>query len=194
MALPIGGHRPESIPPSAGVKEQRVIAVIAYKIGDEIKGFPVAEMSLTICNMTTSKTVDVPNISGLPPQCHYVIFTVAIHNLADQPIYFNRSSDFMERFRKAENQQLVLTFGAENHEVYPVSGFTSPYGSLAGSKNLNWGWGITMMNALDITSLLPFQTVYGALYFIMCDYYTLNELICREGFNSQPNFAISLKS
>lgn len=166
-----------------------------YNIGDEIKGFPVAEMSLTICNMTTSPTVllyGVQDTGGLGAQEEYVILTVAIHNLEDYQIYFNRGSDFGDRFSNAVGSYtFLLTYGAENHQEIPDYYLVNSNG-----QNIEWEMGIVMPNAQQVTSLLPNQTVYGYLYFGMGEYYTPNQLLCVEGYytngNTNPTFAVNL--
>jgi hypothetical protein len=171
----------------------------SYNIGDEIKGFPVSEMSFTVCNMTISQTTDIPNVGsffgGLPAQSNYVILTVAIKNLENTTLYFDRASDFGDRYSQAlQNYDFVLTYGQENHEAYPETGYLNTNGMASGVVNLNWGWGINMMNAQDVTSLGPFQTVYGYLIFFVGEYYSSNQLLCREGSNSNPNFVVNLKT
>lgn len=170
-----------------------------YNVGDEIRGFPVSEMSLTVCNMTISQTTNIPNVGGLtgglPAQSNYVILTVAIKNLENATLYFNRASDFMDRYsRVLQNNNFVLTYGEENHEAYPQTGYIDTTGMAAGIINLNWGWGINMMNAKEVTSLASYQTIYGYLIFFVGEYYSPNQLLCREGFSSSPNFAVNPKT
>jgi hypothetical protein len=185
-----------------------------YKIGDEIKGFPVREISLTIRNVTTSKTLNMSNIqgnlatapiingevgqfntTGLGDQDEYVILTVTIHNLENYQIYFNRSDDLGSRLLQAWNSRFVLSYGTENHEAYPQCLMIIPYGENVSSGIVNyWGWGINMMSASEVTSLAPNQTAYGALYFIIGEYYTPNELICRDDIQTNPIFTVNLNS
>ena len=134
-------------------------------------------------------------MGGLPAQNNYVILTVAIKNLGDTTLYLNRASDFMDRYSKVlQSDNFVLTYGEENHEARPQTGYIDTTGMVAGMINLNWAWGINMMNAKDVTSLAPHQTVYGSLIFFVGEYYSPNTLLCREGYNSNPNFAVNLKS
>jgi hypothetical protein len=59
----------------------------SYKIGNEIKGFPVAEMSLTIWNAYTTNE----SVQGLPEEpfgVQHVILNVSIHNLVNRDLFF----------------------------------------------------------------------------------------------------------
>ena len=170
-----------------------------YSLGNEIRGFPVSEMSFTFCNVTISKTTNIPNVGstmgGLPENDNYVILTVAIKNLEDTTLYFNRTDDFTDRYFKVrQDDRFVLTYGEENHEAYPQTGYIDTNGMVNGMILLDWGWGINMMNAKDVTSLAPHQTVYGYLIFFVGEYYTPNQLLCRESVNLNPNFAVNLKT
>jgi hypothetical protein len=162
-----------------------------YNLGSEVKNFPVTELSLTFCNMTVSKTTDIPNVggtgSGLPRDSNYVIITVAVKNLEDTTLYFNRASDFTDEVRKAQSYNFALKYGQDNQEALPKAGYS-------GLNSYEWHWAINMLDAKDITALAPHQTVYGSLIFVVGEYYTVNQLICRDGFvGSNPVFAVNLK-
>jgi hypothetical protein len=161
-----------------------------YKIGDTIPNFPVSEMSLTICNMTISKTTTVPNIESLGSQDTYVVFTVALRNVANHEIYFNRADDFNDRFEKAigfgTESTFVLTYGAENHQAYVL------YSVDTNSQNLYWFSGINKMDDSKIDSMSPNQTIYGVIFFVIGENYTPNELQYKQGLATTPIFTVSL--
>lgn len=50
-----------------------------YRIGDEIKGFPVDELSITVLNWSTATTVEGMGPPGLDSE--YVVVPVIVHNL-----------------------------------------------------------------------------------------------------------------
>lgn len=164
-----------------------------YKMGDEIKGFPATEISLTICNLTTSPTVlmyGVQDIGGLGIQGEYVILTVAIHNLEGYQIYFTKGSELSNAM---DSYTFVLADGAGNHQATPDFYFVD-----SNKQSSVWEMGILMPNAQEVKTLLPNQTMYGYLYFAMAKNYTPNQLLCIKGYytnaNANPNLAISLKS
>jgi hypothetical protein len=174
-----------------------------YKIGDEIKGFPVSEMSFTVCNMTTSKTVNLPSSMYMFPlgeENHYVILTMAIRNLADHELFFNRSDPFMGEFwEKTATNYFFLTIGTENHEVEANRVSISAYNSQDAQKSLNsytHGWGLIMEPTPLVKYLSPNQTVYGKIYCTISDYASVNELVWREvGYpQKNPIFTVDLKS
>jgi len=169
-----------------------------YSLGDKINGFHVTEMSLTFCNITTSQTVITQGIQdtggGAGIQGEYVILTVAIHKLEEYQIYFNRASDFGDRFSNAVGSYtFVLTYGDENHQVP-----SDYYFSDSNGQSAEWQMGILFPNAQDITSLAPNQTIYGYIYFPIGEYYTPNQVLCIQNYytnaNSSPTFAVNLKS
>jgi hypothetical protein len=163
-----------------------------YNLGYEMKGFPVTEMSLTICNLTTSKTIlmeGVQDNGGLWVGGEYLILTVAIHNLESYKIYFARGSDLSNA---VNSYTFVLADGSGNHQVTPdYSLISTNY-----QQQIEWGMGIIMPNAQQVTLLEPNQTVYGYLYFAVGENYTPNQLLCIKGYyinaSAKPNFAINL--
>ena len=161
-----------------------------YNLGDEIKGFPVSEMSLTICNVTTSKTILMQGVQdiggGVGNQGQYAIVTVAVRNLEDNQVSFTKGSDISSTMRSLK---FVLTDGDGKHQVNPAFYFLD-----SNKQTPVWEMGILMPNAQEVTTLAPHQTVYGYLYFIVGENYTPNLLQCIQGFNSNPNFAVNLKS
>lgn len=172
-----------------------------YKIGEEIKSFPVDELSITFVNYTTAKSVtDVPNIQEASPDNKYVIFTVTIKNLANHELYFNRKDDFNDRLTYAKVNSFILKYGEMEYEKYPIivnyiervptnifGGFEPKFISL------DWGMGITMTNAPEITSIAPNQILTGKLYYIIGEYYNPNELVCRFSLE-KTLFIIDLNS
>lgn len=164
-----------------------------YKIGDTVS-FPVDEMTLTICNMTISKTTTVPNLEYNDSQSVFVVFTVAIRNVANHEIYFNRSDDFTDRFAKAvSGKTFVLTYGAENHEAYALTSAIAHGWSAASVESLYWFSGINKMYSTQIDSMTPNQIIYGVIFFTIGQYYTPNELILREGYQPNPIFTVNLR-
>ena len=175
----------------------------AYKIGDEIKSFPVSEMSFTVCNITTSKTVNLPSSMYMTPlgeENHYLILTIAIRNLADHELFFNRSDSFMGEFREQTMYNyFFLTIGTENQEVEANRLTISAYNSNDAMKSLNyyaWGMGIIMEPTPLVKYLTPNQMVYGKLYCTISDYASVNELVWREvGYpQKNPSLTVDLKS
>ena len=169
-----------------------------YKLGDEIKGFPVSEMSLTVYGIDISKTNSIPNVGGLtgglPSNSNYVSILVTIKNLENSTLYFNQTSDFMNKYSKTLSQKFVLTYGEENHEAYPQTGYLDTNGTVAGRISYGWDFDINIASSKGLTSLAPNQTVWGSLIFLVDEQYAPNQLICREGSNSNPNFVVNLKT
>jgi hypothetical protein len=167
-----------------------------YKIEEEISGFPVSEMSFTVCNMATSKTVSLPDSMYMTPlgeENHYVILTIAIRNIANHELFFNRSDPFMGELREATAiNYFFLTIGTENHEVEANRLSISAYNSQDAMKSLNsyaHGWGVIMEPTPLVKYLSPNQTVYGKLYCTISDYASVNELVWREVGMTQKNLS-----
>jgi hypothetical protein len=103
----------------------------------------------------------------------------------------------MDKFGKTVNTFFFLTYGAENHEVTFERIVTNAYSSVGGTKSLNWyewGWGIILKPTPLVKFLTPNQTVYGTLYFRMGEYYSINELQCRKGGQTNPIFTVDLRT
>jgi len=164
-----------------------------YNVGDEIKGYPTSEMSLTVSKMTISKTSDVPNVNGLSADDTYVILTVDVRNLGDSTLIFNQGSDFMDRFQKAPSN-FFLTYGQENHEAFPLVGYDDTNGYASGMVSYQWYFNINIKNAHTLTSLAPHQTVNGELIFAIGQNYSPNQLLCRAGMAGNPSFVVNLKT
>lgn len=164
------------------------IVTARYKIGDEIRSFPVDELSITVSNLSTVNSVK--GMWSLSQDTEYVIIPVKVHNLADHVLYFNRQDDFNDKLNKAMSTHLYLVYGDENHKSSPMSSSFYNWGSLS------VGWGINANspnNPAEITSLAANQSEEGFLCFMMGTYYAPKELICQNG-NQQTVFAIDLKS
>lgn len=179
-----------------------------YSLGDEIKGFPVKEMSMTVCNMTTSQTVlmngvrDIGGSAGLGNHLQkFVILTLAIQNLEGYPIYFNGTSDSMSFSNATSNYpsgsyHFTLKYGSQNHKTNPYFLFQDSNG-----QPIVWGMDIVMPDANQVTSLSAHQTVYGYLYFLIDSSFTQYQLQCFKGLNfenvgsnAQPTFSVNLQS
>jgi hypothetical protein len=142
-------------------------------LGDEVKGFPVDEMSLTVWNWTTAHSVNVTGIAQLGTNQKYVVLSLSVRNIADHEVYFGRNDAFNEKFQKAKTKNLLL----ENSITYPKYG-ESVERAHAEASALDMGWGITLTN--ELTSLAPNQSVNGSLYFIIGEYYTPKKLVCTD--------------
>jgi hypothetical protein len=161
------------------------IPVIAtrYKIGDEIKGFPVDELSVTFANW--SATNSISGFSPLTSDYVYIVIPVEVRNLADYTIYFNRQDDFHDKLTKAMSKHLYLVYGDENHEASPTSSYINNW------KGLSTGWGINANNPAEVMSLTPNQSGEGFLCFTIGRYYNPKELTCLNE-NQQTIFTVDL--
>jgi hypothetical protein len=155
-----------------------------YRIGDEIKGFPVDELSITVLNWSTTTTVKRMGPPGLDSE--YVVIPVIVHNLANHTLYFNRNDDFNDELTRAMSKQLFLVYGEKNYEV------TSGFSSFTSWGSLSVGWGLNQANPAEASSLAANQSATGFLCFDMSSYYTPKELVCSNGPNTQPIFIVDL--
>ena len=152
-----------------------------YALGDEIKDFPVSGMSLTFTNVVSSKTIltaGFQDIGGGVGSGEYVIVSVTIRNLGDNLIFSPKLSDYKFVLSSSDGNQINPDF------LFWDSSNRSPV----------WDMGILVPNAQDITSLDSHQTLSGYLYFITGQGYTLNQLYCLKGVDTNPNFVVNLKS
>jgi hypothetical protein len=171
-----------------------------YSTGYEIKGIPVDELSITIGDYSTAKSVNMPNTVQQSEDYKYIIFPITVKNLASHTLYFDRQDDFTDRVNLAKASSFILTYGEKNYEAYAQNNYymvSVPSSTLYGGselkvRSLNWGWGITMSNAEEITSLAPNQSISGILYFVIGQYYNPNQLIF--GSTIKPIFSINLNS
>jgi hypothetical protein len=154
-------------------------------LGDEVKGFPVDEMSLTVWNWTAADSVNVTGIAQLGAYDKYVVLSVSLRNTVDHPVYFGRNDTFNESLEKAKTKSLIL------ESVVNVGKGEETDRAHAQTSALDMGWGITLTNKL--TSLGPNQSVNGYLYFMI---YALNnpkKLVCND-VGKGDVFAVDLSS
>lgn len=162
-----------------------------YYIGEEIRGFPTEEMSLTIDDNSTSQTANMPGLEKIDSQNKYVIITVSIHNIIAQEINFDQDSEFRDRFVHAlKTFKIVLDCGPENTEVESVSGQAN---AEDGGYSLNWGLGINIPYAPRVKELSPSQVIYGNLYFVINQNQTANSIICKQDNAAKPLFTVILE-
>jgi hypothetical protein len=141
-------------------------------LGDEVKGFPVDEMSLTVWNWTVADGVNVTGIAQLGAYDKYVVLSVSLRNIADHPVYFGRNDTFNESLEKAKTKTLLL------ESVKNVGKGEETDRALAQTSALDMGWGITLTNKL--TFLGPNQSVNGFLYFMIYEYNIPKRLVCND--------------
>jgi len=147
-----------------------------YKIGDEIKGFPVDGISMTITNFSISQT-------NLPfPNSSMIVLNVTIHNLADKAVYFNQSG-FQTKFEQAAaSKHLELTFRT-----------TSGGGGSAYPNNYNDWWGITVFGGPEFNSLTANENIGGSILYVLTpDSYISFELVCKSTSQQKPLFNVNL--
>jgi hypothetical protein len=147
-----------------------------YKIGDEIKGFPVDGISMTITNFMVSQT-------NLPfPNSSKVVLNVTIHNLADYTVYFNQSSFETKFDQSAANKHLELTYKTAKGGgggAYPPN-------------YSNW-WGITMSGATEFNSLTANERINGSMVYVLTpDSYSSFGLVCKSTSEQKPLFIVNL--
>jgi hypothetical protein len=93
-----------------------------HKIGEEIKGFPVDELSITFTDYTITKSLEeeVPTLQTNLQSSKYVIFMVTVKNLASHELYFNRQDDFNDKLTLAKVYSFVLTYGERDYDAFPI--------------------------------------------------------------------------
>jgi hypothetical protein len=145
-------------------------------LGDEAKGFPVEETSLTVWNWTTALTVNVTGIAKADPQYYqqYAVLNVSLRNIASHEVYFGINDSFNRELQQAKTKNLFLEYRSG-----PVSkgGWIS---EIAHSETnaLDIGWGITLTEKLS--SLTPNQSANGSIYFIIHRGWTPENLFCND--------------
>jgi hypothetical protein len=83
----------------------------SYKIGDEIKGFPIEEVSITVWNYSvTDENVQGLPLPSAPSGMQWVILNISIQNLENKDIFFNQTSDLQTELSKASSKYLFLEF------------------------------------------------------------------------------------
>lgn len=145
-------------------------------LGDEIKGFPVKETSLTVWNWATALTVNVTGIAKADPQYYqqYFILNVSVRNIASHEVYFGINDSFNQELQQAKTKNLFL-------EYFSMQGYKGgKMTEIAHSETnaLDIGWGITLTEKLS--SLTPNQSVNGSIYFIIHQGWTPENLFCND--------------
>jgi hypothetical protein len=143
-------------------------------LGDEIKGFPAKETSLTVWNWTTTLTVNVTGIAQANPQYQqYVVLNVSLRNIASHEVYFGTNDSFNQELQQAKTRNLFLEYFYD----LPKYGRMT---EIAHSETnaLDIGWGITPTEKLS--SLAPNQSVNGSIYFIIHQVWTPKNLFCND--------------
>ena len=143
-------------------------------LGDEIKGFPVKETSLTIWNWTTALAVNVTGIAQANPQYQeYIVLSVSLRNVASQEVHFGTNDSFNQELQQARTKNLFL------EAVYEAPRYgTTTLIAHSEANALDIGWGITSTE--KPSNLAPNQTINGSLYFIMHQGYTPTNLFCND--------------
>jgi hypothetical protein len=143
-------------------------------LGDEIKGFPVKETSLTVWNWTTALAVNVSGIAQADPQYQeYIVLNVSLRNVASHEVYFGANDSFNQELQQAKTKNLFL----EAVYVHPRYGTTTLIVH-SETNALDIGWGITPTEKLS--SLAPNQSVNGSMYFIIHQVWTPESLFCND--------------
>jgi len=151
-----------------------------YEIGDEIKGFPIDEISITVSNFFISPDLTFPKDSI------NVNLNLTIRNLSNHPIYFNEG-EFPQKFNQATNKQFYIEYEKEGGRG----------GTSVRKSGDNWGdlWGITVFGVPNdgFKSLAANESVNGSMHFVLGNAtYTSFTIICRSNAESKPLFIVSL--
>jgi hypothetical protein len=166
---------------------------ISYKIGDEIKGFPIDEVSITVWNYSVTNA----NVQGLPlpsdpSGLQWVILNVSIHNLVNKDIFFNQTGDLQTKLSKASSKYLFLELDGEH--TFGIGGAISAGGASyprTPNEDTNW-WGVAL-DVSSFTELRANQRVDGFMYFLKDQGLIPKELICKSHFETKPIFAVDLQ-
>lgn len=164
----------------------------SYKIGDEIKGFPIDEVSITVWNYSvTNASVQGLPLPSYPSGLQWVILNVSIHNLVNKDIFFNQTGDLQTELSKASSKYLFLELDGEH--TFGIGGESIAGGASYPSTpngDTNW-WGIAL-DASSFTELRANQQVDGFMYFRKDQGLVPKELICKSVFETKPIFAVDL--
>jgi len=150
----------------------------SYKIGNEIKGFPVDGISIIITNISTSPDLTFPKTS------EDVILNVTIRNLASYPIYFNQTN-LQTKLSQASSKYLELTYKVGSGE-----GGASPF-----TNNNNEWWGITVFGVPnnEFNWLAANESINGSIRFMLGDdTYHSFQLVCKSNSQQKPLFIVNL--
>ena len=146
-------------------------------MGEEIRGFPIDGLSITVVNLSTSADIAFPNSS------EDVILNVIIRNLASYPIDFSQP-ELQLKLHQAANKQFYLTYTVERGG-----------GGSAGQRiynNSDW-WGITFSKN-EFKGLAANESVDGSILFILGDIaYTSFQLACMQASQEKPLFIVNLE-
>ena len=164
----------------------------SYKIGDEIKGFPIDGVSITVWNYSvTDENVQGLPLPSAPSGMQWVILNVSIQNLENKDIFFNQTGNLQTELSKASSKYLFLEF-KEVH-TFGIGGESTGGGASyprTPTGDTNW-WGITI-DASSFTELRANQRVDGFMYFLQNQGLVPGELICRSITETKPIFAVDL--
>lgn len=159
----------------------------SYKIRDEIKGFPISEMSLSVWNCYTTNE-SVQGLPGQPFGVQLVILNVTIHNLVNRDLFFNGTDDLHTRLVKAMSEYLLLEYSGKVGQDIETGG-TSPR---TPTGDFDW-WGVAL-NVSSFDWLGANQSINGSMYFTIGGLADLapKELICQSVGETKPVFALDL--
>jgi len=164
----------------------------SYKIGDEIKGFPIDGFSITVWNYSvTDENVQGLPLPSVPSGMQWVVLNVSIQNLMNKDIFFNQTGNLQTELSKASSKYLFLEF-KEVHS-FGIGGESTGGGASyprTPTGDTNW-WGITIDNS-SFTELRANQRVDGFMYFLKNQGLVSGELICQSLGETKPIFAVDL--
>jgi hypothetical protein len=150
-----------------------------YKIGDEIKDFPIDGMSITVTNFSLQPANIQKNIT----------LSITIRNLASETINFNQS-DTHGALLNAVDKYLVLAYTTSTGDNGQIS-------SQYQTTYADW-WGITVNGVPQdgFNQVGGNENVQGSMIFIApggnLDY-TSFSLMCRQVGVEKPLFSVSLE-
>ena len=149
----------------------------SYKMGEEIRGFPIDGLSITVVNLSTSPDITFHNSS------EDVILHVIIQNLASYPIDFSQP-ELQLKLYQAANKHFYLAYTLERGG-----------GGSAGQRIYNksdW-WGITFSKN-EFKGLATNESLNGSILFVLGDdAYTSFQLACIQASQQKPLFIVNLE-
>lgn len=160
----------------------------SYKLGDEIRGFPVDEISITVWNYSVTNT-NVPGLPlpNVPSGLQFVVFNVSIRNLENHALFFNQTGDLQTRLSRATSKYLYLELEGQNLPGSTVGGASFPR---IPNGDIDF-WGIALNESL--THLGANERVDGFIYFLKDSGLTSKELVCKSIYETKPIFVVNLK-
>ena len=148
----------------------------SYKMGEEIRGFPIDGLSITVVNLSISPDITFPSSS------EDIILDTIIRNLAAYPIDFNQPE-----------LQLKLAQAADK-QLYRACTLESGGGGEASARvynNSDW-WGITFSRT-GFNGLAANESVNGAIRFVLGNgNFTSFQLVCVSSSQQKPLFIVDL--